>query len=105
MRVVFTGLRLRPPQGRLRGTGEFVLLEAFARLYKVAAQDGPWGGSSGKWGHPFFFRTKLSVSPSSHQRETRALQSGVHVLRNAGLAGRRAYRCKGLLQDVQVKLS
>ena len=39
-----------------RGTGEFVLLEAFARLYKVAAQDGPWGGSSGKWGHPFCLR-------------------------------------------------
>ena len=25
-------------------------------MYKVAAQDGPWGGSSGKWGHPFCLR-------------------------------------------------
>ena len=90
MRVVFTGLRLRPPKADywvLENSYYWRRSPACIRLLRRTRLGVAPLGS----GATPFFRTRLSISPSSHQRETPALQSG-HVMRNAdaGLIGARA---------------
>ena len=79
--------------GAGRGVLEFVLLEASATFCKVAAQDGPWGGSSGKRGHPSCLRANSLPAFFSHPA------CAVHFTFHAGAIGIGADLARILIAD------